>query len=361
MVDKYLMDGHKLHWHLDRVTDWLNGKKIIPIHIDVGLSKGCNIRCHYCFGVLQGNFYRKGADTYFPRNPLLRYMREAGEVGVRSMGIIGEAEPTLNPNLYDAIIEGDKAGVDISLGTNGILFDDGDKGEKALEHLKWIRFNISAASDESYRRLHGSKDFAKAIEKIKFCVDTKRRKKLDVTIGLQMVLTPLDVNEAVPLAKLGKELGVDYLVIKQCSDTLASELGVYDKLSLYKNYTNVLKEAEAESTENYNVIPKWHKIREEGRRDYKQCLGPPFLLYSSGDGKLFPCGMFFTEKYWDEFLMGDLIKDSFKDIIKSDRYWEVVERVKNMGVSGCYAGCRTDAINSYLWKLKHPPKHVNFV
>jgi sulfatase maturation enzyme AslB (radical SAM superfamily) len=87
----------------------------------------------------------------------------------------------------------------------------------------------------------------------------------------------------------------------------------------------------------------------------------PFLLYSSGDGKLFPCGAFFTEKYWDKFLMGDLVKDSFKDIIKSDRYWEVVERVRKMGVKKCYVGCRTDAINSFLWKLKHPPEHVNFI
>lgn len=361
MVDKYLMDSHKLYWHLDRINDWMKGKKISPVHIDVGLSKGCNIRCHYCFGALQGNFYRKGAEEYFPREPLLRYMRDAGEAGVRSMGFIGEAEPTLNPNLYDAIYEGTKAGIDISLATNGVLFDKGGKGEKALKSLKWLRFNISAASDESYRKLHGSKEFAKVIESIKFCVNTKKEKKLSLTIGLQMVLTPLDINEVIPLVKLGKELGADYLVIKQCSDTIESALGVYSKLNLYKNYGNILKQAEAESTDNYNVIPKWNKIMGEGKRDYKQCLGVPFLLYSSGDGKLFPCGMFFTKKYWNKFMMGDLIKDSFKDIIKSDRYWEVVERVKSMGISKCYAGCRTDAINSFLWKLKHPPQHINFI
>jgi len=361
MTDKYLMDSHKLYWHLDRINDWKNGKKIAPVHIDVGISKGCNIKCHYCFGALQGNFYRKGAEIYFPRDALLRYMRDAGEAGVRSMAIIGEAEPTLNPHLYEAIIEGANAGVDISLATNGARFDNGEQGAEALKRLKWIRFNLSAASDESYRKLHGSKEFPKVIENIKFCVETKKTKKLNITIGLQMVLTHKDVGEVIPLAKLGKELGVDYFVIKQCSDTVENALGVYDKLSLYKNYENILKEAEGLSTENYNVIAKWHKIMDEGKRDYEQCFGVPFLLYSSGDGKLFPCGAFFTEKYWDKFLMGDLVKDSFKDIIKSDRYWEVVERVKNMGVKKCYVGCRTDAINSFLWKLKHPPEHVNFI
>ena len=361
MVDKYLMDGHKLYWHLDRVNDWLNGKRIAPIHIDVGLSKGCNIRCEYCFGVLQGNFYRKGSEVYFPREPLLRYVREAGEAGVQSMAFIGEAEPLLNPNVYEAIGEGKRAGVDVGLGTNGILFDTGKTGEEALNHLSWIRFNISAASDKAYRRIHGSKEFPTAIEKINFCVETKKRKNLDVTIGLQMVLTPTNVDQAVPLAKLGRELGVDYFVIKQCSDTVENALGVFNRLEEYDNFSNFLKKAESISYKDYNVIAKWKKISNKGKRNYDQCLGVPFLLYSSGDGKLYPCGVFFGFKE-EEFRMGDLVKQPFKEILESDRYWEVVDKVTKIDVHNeCYSNCRTHAINEFLWQLKHPPEHVNFV
>jgi MoaA/NifB/PqqE/SkfB family radical SAM enzyme len=363
MADKYIMDGHKLYWHLDRVNDWLNGKRIVPIHIDVGLSKGCNIKCEYCFGVLQGNFYRKGSEIYFPREPLLRYVREAGELGVCSMGFIGEGEPLLNPYVYEAIIEAKSAGVDVSMGTNGILLDAGKKGEEALKCLSWIRFNISAASDEAYKRVHRSKEFAIVLEKIKFCVKTKRSKDLKVTIGLQMVLTPSNVDQVVPLAKLGKELGVDYLVIKQCSDAVENELGVFNRLTEYDTFSNILKEAEGISSNNYNVIIKWKKITEKGRRIYRQCLGVPFLLYSSGDGKLYPCGMCFDyqKAMEEEYRMGDLVKQSFKEIISSDRYWEVVNKVKQLDVSKCYSGCRTDAINEFVWQLKHPPEHVNFV
>lgn len=359
MADKYLMDGHKLLWHLDRVNDWLNGKRIAPIHIDVGLSKGCNIRCEYCFGVLQGNFYKKGSDVYFPREPLLRYVKEAGEIGVRSMAFVGEAEPLMNPNVYDAIVEGKKAGVDIALGTNGILFDTGEKGALALEHLSWIRFNLSAASDESYRRVHRSKEFATLIEKIKFVVSTKQKKNLNMTIGLQMVLTPTNVDQAVPLAKLGKDLGVDYCVIKQCSDTVESALGIYKKLEDYDNFMDILKEAEGTSTKNYNVIVKWRKITNKGIRTYEQCLGVPFLLYSSGDGRLYPCGMFFDIKE-EEYRMGDLVKQSFKEIFESNRYWEVVEKVKKIDVNTCYSNCRTHCINEFLWQVTNPPEHVNF-
>lgn len=361
MADKYVMDGHKLLWHLDRVNDWLNGERIAPIHIDAGLSKGCNIRCQYCYGVTQGNFFTKGLNIYFPRQPLLRYLRDAAEAGVKSIGFIGEAEPLLNPYAYEAIVEAKKAGLDVALGTNGILFDTGENGKMALEHLSWIRFNISAASEDAYRKIHGSEDFLTAIEKIKFCVNIKKKNKLQVTIGLQMVLTPSNVDQALPLAKLGRECGVDYLVIKQCGDTIKNTLGVFNRLAEYDSYSDILKRAEEVGTKGYNVIVKWRKITNKGKKDFDRCLGVSFLLYSSGDGKLYPCGMFFDFKK-EEYQMGDLLKQSFQEIIQSKRYWDVVKKVKQINVhKDCYANCRTHYINQFLWQIKHPCEHVNFV
>jgi len=361
MSDQYKMDGHKMLWHLERVNDWNNAKRIAPIHIDVGLSKGCNIKCEYCYGATQGNLFSRQKEVTFEREPLLRYFKTAGESGVKSMAIIGEAEPTLNPYLYEAIAEGTKAGVDISLATNGVLFDDGEAGIQALRDLIWIRFNISAHDYESYREIHGSKEFEKFKQKVEFCVATKKKYNLDVTIGFQMVLTPNNVRFAVGLAKLGKELGVDYLVIKQCSDTVDNDLGIFERLDEYHSFADILKEAETHSTDNYDVIIKWHKITNEGKRGYDTCLGIPFLLYSSGDGKLFPCGMFFDYES-DEYLMGDLLTQSFGEILNSERYWEIVEKIKKLDVHKvCYANCRTNAINEFLWQVKSPPNHINFV
>ena len=361
MNNQLVLDGHKLIWHLDRINDWQNGKRIAPIHIDVGLSKGCNIKCEYCFGAIQGNLYKSGSKNCFPREPLLNYMKDAGEVGVRSMALIGESEPLLNPAVYEAIVTGKNAGVNISLGTNGILFDSGRDGEEALEHLTWLRFNISAASYEAYCKIHGSKDFNTAIEKIKHCVNIKRKNNLDVTIGLQMVLTANNYNQVVSLADIGKQMGVDYLVVKQCSDTQNGLLGFYNDLSKYNEFTEVLKQAEDKSTDKYKVIIKWNMINNKGKRNYNRCLGVPFLLYSSGDGRLYPCGMFFDIEEKD-FRIGDLTKNSFKEIIQSERYQYIIEKVKKINVhTKCYANCRTHFINEFLWKLKNPPAHVNFI
>lgn len=361
MFDRFIMDGHKLFWHLDRVNAWQRGERIAPLHIDVGLSKGCNIRCAYCFGAMQGNNFADGSASYFPREPLLRYLRDAGAVGVRSMAFIGEGEPLLNPHVYEAIVRGKKSGVDISLGTNGTLFDTGRAGEEALEHLSWLRFNLSAASEQAYQRIHGSDLFSVVLEKIRHAVAVKRRLGLEVTIGLQMVLIPENLDQVLSLARLGRELGVDYLVVKQCSDTVDNTLGVFNRLGEYAGFAEALAGAEALSTDGYAVIIKWQKVTNRGVRNYCRCLGVPFLLYSSGDGRLYPCGMFFSQRE-EEFRLGDLVKSSFREILESDRYWDVVRRVGEIDVrNDCYANCRTDSINAFLWKLKHPPEHVNFI
>ena len=355
------MDGCKLSWHPDRVAAWMRGERIAPIHIDVGMSKGCNIRCAYCFGVLQGNFYKRGATRYFKKYGLLRYMREAGEVGVRSMGFIGEGEPTLNPHLPLAITTAKNAGIDVSLGTNGILFPQDETGEKILEALSWIRFNISAADDMGYRKIHGSKKWGDFLSAVKFCVATKHRKNLPVTIGFQSVLIPENAHYMVHLARLGKKLGVDYHVIKQCSDTVDSDLGIYNRFSEYISFKEILQAAEAESEGDYNVIVKWKMIGNDGVREYQKCFGAPFLLYSSGDGRLYPCGAFFDGAMEEKFRMGDFNTHGFKEIWESDRYWEVVDMVAQLDISNCYSNCRSHYVNDYLWKIKHPPEHVNFI
>ena len=74
----------------------------------------------------------------------------------------------------------------------------------------------------------------------------------------------------------------------------------------------ILKEAEKYSSEKYSVIIKWRKINNEGKRNYDRCLGVPFLVYTSGDAKVFPCGMFFDYRK-DEFVMGDLLE---RDLMK---------------------------------------------
>ena len=79
--------------------------------------------------------------------------------------------------------------------------------------------------------------FDRAMKNIKYAVDLKNN--LKVTFGIQMVLMPEFGNEIIPFAKLALNLGVDYGVIKHCSDDEFGSLGV--DYSKYEQLYNLMK------------------------------------------------------------------------------------------------------------------------
>ncbi|MCX5713155.1 MAG: radical SAM protein, partial [Candidatus Omnitrophica bacterium] len=97
-MDKYRIDGHKLIYHVERVNDWLKGKNIYPVYMEVSPSGSCNHRCVYC--ALDFMKYRsRFLDTAIFKNRL----GEMGKLGVKSIMYAGEGEPFLHKNIADII------------------------------------------------------------------------------------------------------------------------------------------------------------------------------------------------------------------------------------------------------------------
>ena len=98
-----------------------------------------------------------------------------------------------------------------------------------------------------------------------------------------MVLTPEFKDEIIPFSKLALDLGVDYGVIKHCSD---DELGTLKLIIRNMRLCIPIIEAEKMSTDNTKIIAKWSKIKDEGVSSYNRLYGPQFLLQLSGTGLL---------------------------------------------------------------------------
>jgi MoaA/NifB/PqqE/SkfB family radical SAM enzyme len=277
--------------------------------------------------------------------------------------------------VYDAISHGKGNGLDVALGTNGRLLKR-DKLEQILPALTYLRFNFSAGEPKRYAEIMGCKeeDFYEVVETIRKAIEVKNRNNLEVTIGLQMVLMPSFKDQIIPLAQLGKQLGVDYTVIKHCSDDEEGSLGVHYEEYFDPSLIEEIKKAEETSTDKYSVKAKWSKILSGGKRTYSQCYGPPFILQLSGSGLVAPCGMLFNDKY-KEYHIGNIIETPFKKIWKSDRYWQVMDRLASDRFDArtdCGTLCLQHLVNGYLSNLKtgkvtlseprgEKPLHVNFI
>ena len=165
-----------------------------------------------------------------------------------------------------------------------------------------------------------------------------------------MVLMPEDADQIIPLAKLGKQLRPDYAIIKHCSDNEDGGLGVdYDA---YEKLYPLLREAEKYSDDSYKCVIKWSKIDDKGnnKRSYQRCYGAPFMIQLSGSGLVAPCGGLFNEKY-KKFHIGNICDTRFKDIWKSERYWEVMNYLSSSKFNAqkmCASLCLQHKVNETL-------------
>ena len=366
--NKLILDGHKLSWHKDRVDAWLNGERIAPITIDCALTRACTYRCAYCYGQLQTNDEKR-----MTRDVIFRFLDDASDIGVKAISFVSDGESTCSPHLYDAVLRGKDNGLDMALGTNGYLLDD-DRLEEILPALTYLRFNMSAGEPERYAEIHGcpSSYFHKVCSTVEKCMAIKRKADLDVTVGLQMVLLPEFRDQIMPLTELGKNLGVDYLVIKHCSDDERGSLGI--DYSKYFDMVNLLEEAEIYSDDKYLVKAKWSKILSNGKRNYSRCYGPPLIMQFSGSGLVAPCGMLFNNRYI-KYHIGNIADTSFKQLWQSDRYWEVLNLIASEKFDAktmCGSLCLQHKVNEFLSDLKmgkmvlkqpagKSPMHLNFV
>jgi MoaA/NifB/PqqE/SkfB family radical SAM enzyme len=363
-----ILDGSKILWHQDRLEAWKNGERFAPITIDMALSRACNYKCEYCFGQLQEN-----PRKMITKEVIHNFLDDCAEMGVRGISLVSDGESTMNPNYVDAILYGRAKGISMAIASNGYLLKK-DVLEQILPALTYLRFNITAGEPASYARIHGVPEawFHQVKQNIKDAMEVKRRNKLDVTIGMQMVLTPKYGDQIIPLAKLGKELRPDYLVIKHCTDDEEGSLGVV--YSDYKKMYDTLKEAETYSDDDYLVKVKWSKIQAEGQRDYQRCYGTPFHLQISGSGLVAPCGGLFNEKY-KQYHIGNFAETRFKELVFSDKYWEIMAELASTKFDAktmCACLCLQHKTNEVLDKYMkgeieldrpsgQPPQHINFI
>jgi len=312
-----ILDSHKLSYHVDRVQAWDAGERIAPVSVDMALTRACGAMCSFCYAMMQESQARSSIKT----THALNLADDFAAIGVRSVSLVSDGESTLSKAYVPFIQHAAESGIDVGNATNGWEWEP-EKIEQVLPHLTWVRFTVAAGRPKSYAQImykgpEHTEVFDRAMKHIKYAVDLKKRKRLSVTLGIQMVLMPQFKDEIIPFAQLGLDLGVDYAVIKHCSDDEQHTLGI--DYSKYKELHDLLTQAEAMSTERTKIIVKWDKIRDGDKPPYKRFYGPPFLLQISGSGLVAPSGMFFNARY-SKLHIGNYTEERFIEIWKSERY-----------------------------------------
>lgn len=352
-MSELFLDGSKLMHHLDRVNSWSKGKSIAPIHVEVSPTSGCNQRCNLCYVDYLG--HKAGL---LPEKILVDMVKDFSEIGVKSVLLAGEGEPTVNKGIIAMIETARQRGVDMALNTNAVLFTP-EMSSKILSGLTWCRFTFQASNEELYNRIHmgGKHDFKKAIAHVKAAVEFKKDNSLDVTLGIQQILINENYRDVLECAKLAKELGVDYFVVKRFSKHPKNDYDVPE--DLYQKSIDLFKMCEELETESFKVLVRWKNFTKDCNRTYKKCIGTPFITQVLADGGVYPCSQFFKDP---NYIYGNLHEKSFKEIIFGEQAKEVSRKIEDtVDVSKCISYCRHHSTNIFLTNAVEEKLHKNFI
>jgi MoaA/NifB/PqqE/SkfB family radical SAM enzyme len=317
-----ILDSHKLSHHFDRVQAWEAGERIAPVSVDMALTRACGAMCAFCYAMVQEPQERNSVKV----DSSLALLDDFKSIGVKSVSLISDGESTISKSYVPFIQHAASLGIDVGNATNAWEWGP-EKIEAVLPHLTWVRFTVAAGRPESYAKImfkgpEHTQVFDKAMANIRYAVEYKKKHGLPVTLGIQMVLLPEYKDEIIPFSQLALDLGVDYGVIKHCSDDENGSLGV--DYSKYEPLYGKLIEAEKMSTEQTKIIVKWEKIRDKGKPSYSRFYGPQFLLQISGSGLIAPSGMFFNAKF-SKLHIGNFTEERFIEMFKSERYWRAMD------------------------------------
>ena len=355
-MDKYRIDSHKLLYHVSRVNNWLKGENIYPIYAEISPSGTCNHRCTYC--ALDFMEYQP---RFLDKDVLDDRLSEMASLGLKSIMHAGEGEPLLHKYIGEIINNTKKVGVDVAITTNGVLLKEG-LVESTLENITWIKVSINGATKETYAKIHKTSpdNFDRVTENMSYAVKVREDKGYKCALGMQLILLPENWHEAELLAQYAKDIGMDYLVIKPYSQHPLSKTTKYKDIK-YSDYLHLADKLSAFNNNNFRVIFRINTMKkwDEGQRNYRQCLALPFWSYIDAGGTVWGCSAYLND---ERFVYGNIYEKTFKEI------WEGEKRIpstkwveKELDINQCRVNCRMDEINRYLWDLKHPPEHVNFI
>lgn len=364
MGDEYRIDSHKMMFHPGRVASWLDAgedwdrlKTIYPIYIELSPFGACNHRCVFCAMDYVGY---KG--RFLDTDVMAGRLEEMAGLGVKSIMFGGEGEPLLHKDIgrLTSMVHG--SGIDLAITTNGVRLTP-EYADAHLDKISWIKVSLNAGTAETYAQIHRASpdDFHTVIANLKHAVQVRNANHHPCTLGCQLLLLPENAGEVETLIRLCKEeIGLDYLVVKPYSQHMSSLTDRYSHID-YSRYLELGQGWTAMNSDTFQVIFREKTMANHlKQKAYPTCHSTPmFWAYVMAGGDVYSCSAYLGDP---RFNLGNLHEQSFRDIWEGEGRKKNLELLhRNFDIDTCRNNCRMDAVNRYLWELKKPHRHVNFI
>lgn len=346
MDDPFRIDSGKLELHPERVAqwdaagdDWEKAKAVYPLYWEVTTAAACPHRCTFCSVDAIGY-----PNIMMDNDVLSERMAEARGLGVKSVMFAGTGEPLLHKDINGLVMDAWTSGLDVAFTTNGVALHK----LEVLDKCSWVKLSINGGTSEDYAKIHKAheKDWARVWRN----VEDAAKRKGPCALGTQCVVLPENYRGMENLAKLSRDAGADYFVLKPYSQGTFSIVQRHDiDYAAMREYLEAIPGKF--NTDRFKVIYRYNAIAQE-RLDhqYDKCRATPmFWVYSMANGDMFSCSAHLLD---ERFKIGNLYKQSFQEIWEGAGRKANWELMQGFNIKACRKNCRMNQNNIYLHQIK---------
>ena len=162
------------------------------------LTDHCNLNCKWCFA----NASKIKHPMHMDLRDVKRIVNKLAEAGVRQITLSG-GEPTLYPNIRDAISYAKGRGLVVHMNTNGYIFTRAMAFELKMLGLSQVQINIDSIHPKKHDAIRGKQgSFERAIRAL------KNAREAGIMSVSNTVLTKDNEEEIVEIFKLARSMGI---------------------------------------------------------------------------------------------------------------------------------------------------------
>lgn len=326
--------AHKLDFHKDRITEFLEGKDIYPITIEIDLTNKCNWKCPWCSEM---GWRAQHPEAEIPWQIMVRALKDMHRLGVRSVTIEGGGEPTIHPQ-FEEIVLSDTYGLQLGLITNGSMLHS--FSEELIQRFVYIRVSLDAGSAQTHAKVKGCSEgfYPRILKALERAVALKAPGQ---SIGVSFIVSTDTKDEVYAAAVQCKATGVDNIQVKP--------IVMRDWQAEYLDISDQLKKIETLSEDGRFKV---YATKMEGRdpkgpkRQYLFCKASRLIgaIAATGD-VLFCCRLKnFANR---NVSFGNIRFEPFEDIWKSGRRREFLQKAEHdpFFVGTMCINCRANEFN----------------
>lgn len=212
---------------------YFNGNpRTIFKHANVTISELCNLKCTMCA--------RERMDSWI-NNPS-RYLMTPEEAvlfaekysTLKSIILLGNGEPLLNPDLFEIIAAfrnrlGDN--VELTSGSNATLLTREKADRLAYSGLNGFGFSVDGATAKTYEAIRIGGKFQEVCTNIAYFVDYTRKNNIPMYFWINFCVQPSNIGECKDFIQLCADIGLEDVRFSLLQDyNIGTNLSLHDSL-----------------------------------------------------------------------------------------------------------------------------------